>query len=508
MEVEERRSKVDTFLAITGTSDAAAAEAMLDGNGWNVEGAIDFFFATGTTGGTGSADAGGGAAPHVGGQESQMGDDEPDDIPAAGVPGMQDEDRELQMALAASMGQGPPVASSGRQAGGFVPPAFPPPNDRPQFRPPSAPIPPHLRTSSGSDDDDDLEDADADLRRLMQLSAAEGRGVSAEDARLQEVVNASRAAMQGDMPDWGAPHSAGMAGRREVGAGSDAGGAEDDATDRAFLEAALKESLDAPQPAMGDEDDPLLAEAIQASLREGASGDAAGAGGGASAQEDTRSMIERFPALKAQLEAEQRAAAGVGGGNDATAAAMAAAMAGMGDFDFDAGGSRGPPPPPSPGTLEARRVREEQDQAYQESLEMDRMLEESKRQAVSEAAAAEARQLASAKAAAKEEEAAARRAAAELAKMKAELPAEPPAGAGVATVVVRLPDGQRLPPRRFNESDKVAQVYAYVTIAMKEKEGEGTGKAMAFELVSNMPMRTFKDKELSLSEADLQVAPP
>ena len=83
MEVEERRSKVDTFLAITGTSDAAAAEAMLDGNGWNVEGAIDFFFATGSTGATGSADAGGGAAPQVGSQHAQMADDEPDVMPMA-----------------------------------------------------------------------------------------------------------------------------------------------------------------------------------------------------------------------------------------------------------------------------------------------------------------------------------------------------------------------------------------------------------------------------------------
>ena len=38
------------FLAVTGTEDAAAAEAMLEGNGWNVEGAIDFYFATGSTG--------------------------------------------------------------------------------------------------------------------------------------------------------------------------------------------------------------------------------------------------------------------------------------------------------------------------------------------------------------------------------------------------------------------------------------------------------------------------
>jgi hypothetical protein len=35
------------FLAVTGTEDAADAEAMLEGNGWNVEGTIDLFFAHG-----------------------------------------------------------------------------------------------------------------------------------------------------------------------------------------------------------------------------------------------------------------------------------------------------------------------------------------------------------------------------------------------------------------------------------------------------------------------------
>jgi hypothetical protein len=38
------------FLAVTRTEDAAEAEAILEGNGWNVEGAIDLFFATCPTG--------------------------------------------------------------------------------------------------------------------------------------------------------------------------------------------------------------------------------------------------------------------------------------------------------------------------------------------------------------------------------------------------------------------------------------------------------------------------
>jgi hypothetical protein len=86
------------FLAVTGTEDAAAAEAMLDGNGWNVEGAIDFFFATGTTGDESGVAGGGGAggAPAlglrgVGGMEENMGDD----AATAGL-GVEDEDAELQ----------------------------------------------------------------------------------------------------------------------------------------------------------------------------------------------------------------------------------------------------------------------------------------------------------------------------------------------------------------------------------------------------------------------------
>lgn len=260
----------------------------------------------------------------------------------------------------------------------------------------------------------------------------------------------------------------------------------------------MKESLDAPQPAMDDEDDPLLAEAIQASLR-GADADA-DADGAAGAQEDTRSMIERFPALKAQLEAEQRAAAG-GGGQEGMAAAMAAAMAG--DFDFAPQSSQPwqPPAPASPGTLEARRVREEQDQAYQESLEMDRIREQSKKQAELEAKEAEARFMAESQAAAQAQEAAANQAAVELEKLKNELPPEPAAGAGVVTVVVRLQDGSRIAPRRFNDSDKIAHVYGFVSIAIQDKTGIASE---AFELVANMPMRSFKDKNLTLAQAELE----
>jgi len=263
----------------------------------------------------------------------------------------------------------------------------------------------------------------------------------------------------------------------------------------------MKESLDAPQPAMGDEDDPLLAEAIQASLRDAGTDGGAGAGGGGSdrTEEDTRSMLERFPALKAQLAAEQRAAEG--GGDAGMAAAMAAAMS---EFEFDEQGARPwqPPPPPSPGTLEARRVREEQDEAYQEALAMDRMREESRKQAEREEQEREAAMIAESQAAAQAQQQKEEEAAAAMERMKHELPAEPPAGAGVSTVVVRLSDGSRLPPRRFKESDKVAHIYAHVAIAMREK---GIPDAAGpFELVSNMPVRSFKEQDKTLAEVELQ----
>jgi hypothetical protein len=72
---------------------------MLEGNGWNVEGAIDFFFATGTTGvvdsgagRTGGSHAGTGpAAPNL---QGEFGTDEHD---VSG--GMENEDRELQVVI-------------------------------------------------------------------------------------------------------------------------------------------------------------------------------------------------------------------------------------------------------------------------------------------------------------------------------------------------------------------------------------------------------------------------
>ena len=109
--------------------------------------------------------------------------------------------------------------------------------------------------------------------------------------------------------------------------------------------------------------------------------------------------------------------------------------------------------PPSPSTMEARRVREEQDRAYEESLEMDRFLkidlhhfmlycrakEMSKKEA--QLAAQEAEKIAKQEAMrlAEEEEMRKNQLNKEVSRKQALIPAEPKAGEeGVTTIGVRL----------------------------------------------------------------------
>ena len=119
-------------------------------------------------------------------------------------------------------------------SGGFQPPPFPPPTAMPQFQPPSAPIPPHLRTAADdSDDDENTADNDAAVRRTVAQDATGPPGMDGMD----------------EMMDLAMPHGMGMHARpRPMPGGAGAGGAgaggdDEDATERAFLEAAMKESL-------------------------------------------------------------------------------------------------------------------------------------------------------------------------------------------------------------------------------------------------------------------------
>jgi hypothetical protein len=102
--------------------------------------------------------------------------------------------------------------------GAFPAPPFLPPPALRQFRPPSAPIPAHLRATGNISDADDFTPA-----------------------------------------NFGLPHGMAMRMGRGFGGGGGGGGGvggeegDDGDADQALLEAALKASLDAAQPAMDDE---------------------------------------------------------------------------------------------------------------------------------------------------------------------------------------------------------------------------------------------------------------
>ncbi|CAM6047595.1 unnamed protein product [Sphagnum compactum] len=150
--------------------------------------------------------------------------------------------------------------------------------------------------------------------------------------------------------------------------------------------------------------------------------------------------------------------------------------------------------PPSPSVVEQRRLREEQDNAYSESLALDRQKEII---ALQEAEALHRKE---------EDEAAARHAldyhqqeeqlklqgAAEelerqLATKRASLPDEPaPEDENAVKLVVRMPDNTRR-GRRFHKSDKLQSVFDFIDVLEDVKPG-------TYRLVM-APRRVFTDKE-------------
>ena len=218
------------------------------------------------------------------------------------------------------------------------------------------------------DDDDDLE-----LQRCLALSAAgEFEGLQNQDFVRSTSPTASIRSAVPAPPPRPPPATA----------------AADD-EDAAFMEAAIMASLEQPQPADSDEDDPLLAQALKASLE--ADSDPATAAASAAA-----AAGPLFPHLRAQQEAEERAAArqraeGAGfGPGDFDPALFGGAAGGLlpeAGFFFDDEADGAPPPQqqqrqPSERTLESRRLRQDQDEAYEESLAADRAKEESRLEAL------------------------------------------------------------------------------------------------------------------------------
>lgn len=80
---------------------------------------------------------------------------------------------------------------------------------------------------------------------------------------------------------------------------------------------------------------------------------------------------------------------------------------------------------------------------------------------------------------------------------RARVPDEPEAGAeGVAELLIRLPDGQRL-QRRFRETDSLAGIAAFVDA---NAEGIGGGE---YDFVTPFPRKVLTDRGMTLAEAGL-----
>uniref|UniRef100_A0A0E0LXM6 UBX domain-containing protein n=1 Tax=Oryza punctata TaxID=4537 RepID=A0A0E0LXM6_ORYPU len=159
--------------------------------------------------------------------------------------------------------------------------------------------------------------------------------------------------------------------------------------------------------------------------------------------------------------------------------------------------------PPSPTLTAQRLLREQQDDEYLASLEVDREKElkaEQEAELCRLEAAAE-REAAIAKQKQEEEEKRIKQLEEEeleskLAAKQASLPKEPlPDDVGAITVVVRMPDGRRQ-GRRFLKSDNLQVLFDFIDISRTFKPG-------SYRLVRSYPRRAFTDSESQMSLSDL-----
>ncbi|XP_010448783.1 PREDICTED: plant UBX domain-containing protein 13-like [Camelina sativa] len=152
--------------------------------------------------------------------------------------------------------------------------------------------------------------------------------------------------------------------------------------------------------------------------------------------------------------------------------------------------------PPSPSLTAQRLIREQQDDAYLASLEADRVKAEARRLA-EEAARVEAleeekRKEEEARRKVEEEQELER----QLVTKEASLPQEPPAGEENAiTLQVRLPDGTRH-GRRFLKSDKLQSLFDFMDICRVVKPN-------TYRLVRPFPRHAFGDGECSSTLNDV-----
>ncbi|WOL13097.1 plant UBX domain-containing protein 8 isoform X1 [Canna indica] len=161
------------------------------------------------------------------------------------------------------------------------------------------------------------------------------------------------------------------------------------------------------------------------------------------------------------------------------------------------------PRPPSPTLIAQRLLREQQDDEYLASLQVDREKElkaqqEAELQRLEEAAAREA---ALEKQKIEEEESHRKQLEEEelerkLAAKQASLPPEPSLdNENAVTLLVRMPDGSRR-GRRFLKSDKLQFLFDYIDIGKGVKPG-------SYKLVRPYPRRAFTEEENELSFSEL-----
>ena len=148
-------------------------------------------------------------------------------------------------------------------------------------------------------------------------------------------------------------------------------------------------------------------------------------------------------------------------------------------------------------SAESAEIQREIQQAQEASLRVAAEQAASERQAAAEQSAREAAAAAEAACEAQEREAQARREA--RGDAAAALPAEPAAGEGVTTVLVRMPDGPRI-SRRFDKAAPLRLVRRWV-----EASSPAEMRMVAFELVSTYPrfVATEDNAEQTLEQAGL-----
>lgn len=148
--------------------------------------------------------------------------------------------------------------------------------------------------------------------------------------------------------------------------------------------------------------------------------------------------------------------------------------------------------PVSPGVMAARSIREEQDFAYMQSLEADRIKAEKEAERRAEEEAYEAqRQRAMTEAQRAQEEAAATLFRT-LAAKAAALPPEPPADEpGIVQVRVRLPDGSQH-NRRFLRTHSLKALFDSI-------DTEGKAPVGSYRLVSSYPRQVFTESAAGVS---------